>query len=100
MGRAQARRDHAKETADTKEKGGMKNMKKDDCESAIRSLCHRWRSESGQAVRPAEQLSFIAFKNWLAQKGYSHYLSFRTTTSPDYDAELWFDQEFGQVGRR
>jgi hypothetical protein len=74
-------------------------VKKEECEQAIRSLCHKWREASGLSATPPGELSFADFIAWVRQ-GYSQYLSFHTTTSVEYDAELWFDQEFQQSWRR
>ena len=74
-------------------------MKKSEAESAIRHLCHVWGDEVGIARAPESEPSFIAFANWLNDKGYGHYLSFRSARSPRADAELWFDEEFRQMWR-
>lgn len=73
-------------------------MKKAECEEAIRHLCHEWARD----LTPAqlEHPSFSAFKEWVRQKGYSRYLDFRSTMGAEYDAEMWFDQEFKQTWRR
>jgi hypothetical protein len=73
-------------------------MKKEECEAAIRALCHQWKQELSAAQ--LEHPSFSAFKEWVRQKGYSGYLDFRSTVGADFDAELWFDQEFKQTGLR
>jgi len=73
--------------------------KKSECETAIRHLCHEWGRSRGIPSRPDFQPSFADFKSWLSEKGYSHYLHFRSVAGPDYDAEMWFDQEFGQTWR-
>jgi hypothetical protein len=44
--------------------------------------------------------SASAFKAWLHEKHYSHYLDFRSVAGADYDAEAWFDDELGQNWRR
>jgi hypothetical protein len=75
-------------------------MKKDDCEAAISHLCGEWAHEAALTPADMEHPSFLAFKTWLAQKGYAHYLNFRSRAEADYDAELWFDQEFKQTWRR
>jgi len=75
-------------------------MKKEECETAIRQLCHAWRVEANLTPADLEHPSFAAFKSWLGTKGYSAYLNFRSTMGSDYDAELWFDQEFKQTRRR
>ncbi|WP_374656447.1 hypothetical protein [Dongia sp.] len=74
-------------------------MKKDDCEKAIRGLCHDWGREVGIARAAESDPSFSQFKTWLHAKGYSHYLNFRSSISADYDAEQWFIQEFKQGWR-
>ena len=43
---------------------------------------------------------FSAFKSWLGESGYSPNLTFRSRMGADYEAELWFDQEFKQTWRR
>lgn len=74
-------------------------MKKGECEKAIRYLCHEWRSNCGLSDTPPEKLSFSRFFSWM-QQNYPAYLNFRTSTSVSYDAEMWFDEEFGQSWRR
>jgi hypothetical protein len=72
-------------------------MKKSECEKAIRHLARQW-----CAVLTPEQRShpsWLTFKEWLAEKGYSGYLNFRSVAGPDYDAEKWFDDELGQSWR-
>ena len=73
-------------------------MMKGEAEKAIRALCHQW----GEGLTAAERKhpTFDSFKSWLQAKGYSHYLKFRSTAGPEYDAEMWFDQEFKQTWRR
>lgn len=70
-------------------------MLKADCENAIRHLCHQWRKEAGLDSTPASKLSVSSFLLWLRQN-YASYLTFRTTTSVEYDVEMWFDDEFRQ----
>jgi len=72
--------------------------KKSECEQAIRSLAREWLNELLDAKR--ENPSWSAFKTWLGQKHYSHYLDFRPVAGADDDAEAWFDDEFGQNWRR
>lgn len=74
-------------------------MKKEECEKALRNLCHQWRKESGLEGTAAQELSFEAYYSWVQQR-YSNYLDFRSTVSVRYDAEMWFDQEFKQTWRR
>ena len=49
-------------------------MTKDEAEKAIRHLCHEW----AKALSPdrREYPHFSAFKSWLGESGYSHYLTF------------------------
>jgi hypothetical protein len=46
----------------------------------------------------SEHPSFSAFKAWLGTNSYAHYLNFGSRAGADYDAELWFDQEFNRRG--
>jgi hypothetical protein len=73
-------------------------MKKSECETAIRSLCHDWAKLRDIPSAPERQPSFVDFIGWVRQN-YPRYLDFRTTTSVNYDAEMWFDQEFKQTWR-
>jgi hypothetical protein len=73
--------------------------KKSDCESIIRQLCREWARVRGIPSRPDFQPSFVEFKSWLRENGYSRYLNFRSVMGPEEDAERWFDQEFGQTWR-
>lgn len=77
----------------------MASVKKAEAEKAIRYLCHQWRAESGLGGVPENDLSFSDFLSWVRNK-YSAYLDFRTTTSVEYDAEMWFDREFHQSWKR
>ena len=74
-------------------------MKKAECETAIRQLCHEWAEARGIPITPSDHPSFANFKSWLSERGYSRYLRFRSVAGPNYDAEMWFDQEFGQTWR-
>jgi hypothetical protein len=75
-------------------------MKKSDAEQAIRQLCDEWAREAQLTEADLKHPSYSTFKSWLSAKGYSHYLNFRSVAGADYDAELWFDQEFNQTWRR
>lgn len=74
-------------------------LKKDECERAIRPLCHQWARECGLSKEQLADPSFSDFKDWLSAKGYSRYLEFRSVMGADEDAERWFDQEFKQMWR-
>ena len=71
-------------------------MKRDECERAIRYLCRRWREIAGFSKTPPEELMFSNFISWI-RRNYPRYLKFHTKISVDYDAELWFAQEFNQI---
>ena len=75
------------------------HMKKDECEQAIRHLCHKWREDCGFSSTPKEELSFGKFYQWV-QDHYRPYLQFPATMGVTYMVELWFDQEFGRTGQR
>lgn len=76
-------------------------MKIDEAERAIRSLCRQWIADVYGGELPAgTHPSWSDFKVWLELKGYSHYLEFRSRRGANADAELWFDDEFGQSWRR
>ena len=70
-------------------------MRKPECETAIRSLCHTWASEQSNVdlVHP----SFSRFTTWLDAHHYSNYLRFKSRMGPRYDAEMWFDAELKQT---
>jgi hypothetical protein len=74
-------------------------MKKDECESKIRYLCHEW--ANGRSEQQRERLaSFLEFRAWLMANGYSQCLDFKSRAGALFDAELWFDQELGQTWTR
>ncbi len=80
-------------------------MKKAEAENAIRGLCHQWAEEC--SIRPDPNKgpldfhpSFPRFKTWAYNKGFGCYFKFRSLVGADYDAEIWFDQEFKQTWRR
>jgi hypothetical protein len=74
-------------------------MKKDECEGAIRHLCGEWRRQPEQRDKLDSQLYFSDFLTWTRRE-YPRYLNFRSAISAEYDAELWFDEEFGQTWKR
>jgi hypothetical protein len=73
-------------------------MKKDTAEAAIRHLARDFRDTLPEPDR--EHPSFAAFTAWLEKNGHSKYLGFRSLAGAHYDAEMWFDDEFGQNWRR
>ena len=72
--------------------------KKAECEQAIRRLARDWFASLPEAEK--EHPSWMAFKNWLREKHYSHYLDFRSAADADEIAEMWFDDELVQNWRR
>ena len=79
-------------------------MKKAEAEQMIRHLCGEWANEKGlphQSQRKAYfYASYSEFKNWCIAKGYGNYFEFRSKLGANYDANLWFDNEFNQAGLR
>ncbi len=75
-------------------------MRKDESESAIRALCHQWKKERNLGPAELEHPSFSDFKAWAQASGYGQYFQFPSVMGADYDAEMWFDQEFSQMWRR
>ncbi len=76
-------------------------MKKSDAEPKIRHLCHVWATEmKHDRTAPDYNPSFPYFTTWMFEKGYGHYLDFRSRAGARYDAEMWFDEELGQSWRR
>ena len=68
-------------------------MTKDECERAIRALCHKWRDARALSDAQLKHPSFQDFLAWLNENGFSRCLSFRSTIGAGRQAELWFDQE-------
>ncbi|MBT1517529.1 hypothetical protein KIP88_45450 [Bradyrhizobium sp. SRL28] len=80
---------------------GLRNTsceEKSECEQAIRSLARDRLDTLPEGAR--ENPSWSAFKTWLGEKHYSHYLNFRSVAGPDYDAKTWFDDALAQNWRR
>ena len=73
-------------------------MKKDEAEAGLRRLCHVWRTETGKAAVPEDELYFSDYLTWVEQHHRS-YLAFRSTVPAIDLAETWFDQEFHQSWR-
>ncbi len=74
-------------------------MKISEAEPAIRSLTHIWAKLPENAEFQKSDLSFQVFWNWLSDSNWS-YTQFNSRTGARYDAELWFDEETGQMGKR
>src|SRR5688572_29210964 len=74
-------------------------MTKAESEKVIRHLCSVWAREREIPMPSSypQMASFGAFTAWLDEKGYGHYLNFRSTMGPREDAERWFYQEFKQT---
>ncbi len=76
-------------------------MKKSEAEPAIRHLIGKWLSEnSAEQSHHESGPRFSDFHTWLNLNGYGHYLNFRSTMGPLFDADLWFDEETGQLWKR
>ena len=73
-------------------------MKKPESESLIRSLDHDWATEVGFSRESGELPSYRDFRAWLLEMR-PDALRFRSTMGADYDAEMWFDEELGQMWR-
>jgi hypothetical protein len=57
-------------------------------------------SEARAARSPSlHQPDFSDFKAWLNANGYSHYLILVPEKYPDVDAQAWFNDELGRIGR-
>ena len=74
-------------------------MRKQESEKAIRALCHQWREARGYSNAAADRPSFTDFRACVRQND-PRCLQFSTSTSVEYDVELWFDEEFGQAESR
>lgn len=74
-------------------------MKKSECETAIRHLCHVWAKETGCDTASGAHPNVAAFISWVRGR-HPAYLEFRSAVSPEYDIEPWFDQELKQTWRR
>jgi hypothetical protein len=74
-------------------------VKRADAEKAIRSLVHDWARDAGVEPGQSHMPFFSEFRRWLNERGYSGYLSFRSTMGAEDDAERWFDQELRQTWR-
>lgn len=78
-------------------------MKRDECEKAIRGLCHQWAIETGVSRdhKADPEPSVYKFKTWMHQNGHGRFLEFRTLKgySADEWIEIWFAQEMKQAWR-
>jgi hypothetical protein len=70
-----------------------------EAKKALCSLMHVWRKEAGYDELSESQLSSGEFMGWV-RDNYPHYLKFRSSTTVEYDVELWFDREFKQAWAR
>ncbi|WP_139221185.1 hypothetical protein [Bosea sp. OK403] len=78
----------------------MAEITQADAEAHIRRLCKVWADERGIPHAATNPPSFLAFSQWMDEKGYSHVFSFRATIGAKQMAEMWFDQELGQMWRQ
>jgi len=67
-------------------------VRKEESDKAIRALCHQWREARDFSNTQADHPSFTDFLAWVGQND-PRYLQFSTSTSADYDAEPWFEEE-------
>lgn len=74
-------------------------MKKSEAKKIIHVLFDQWRKECGFSQTPTYELSFYDFYDWV-QNHYAQVLRFRTTTSVQFDVEMWFDVHFEQLMTR
>ncbi|WP_238367630.1 hypothetical protein [Mesobacterium pallidum] len=74
-------------------------MKKADAEKVIRSLVHDWAAETGFMNNGDQEPSFYDFWSWLEARA-PQAKDFRSVGGADYIAEMWFDEELGQLWRR
>lgn len=74
-------------------------MQQAEAEKGIRYLIDIWRTESGQLGVPKQDLAFSTFWYWL-QANHAPYTNFRARGSARERAEIWFDQETGQMWKR
>lgn len=73
-------------------------MKKPDAEREIRALIRVWRDQEPQRGVANDKLHFSDFFRWLKENSPGH-LKFKTSTSVEYDIEMWFDDELKQRWR-
>lgn len=72
-------------------------MTKEECKMALHELFGKWASE-----RSEDQLKhpgFYDFKLWLSEKGFSHYMGFRSSIGADEEVYQWFNSHFKQMWR-
>lgn len=68
-------------------------------ERSLRYLCRMWREARGVRSPSLHQSEFSDFEAWLKANGYSHYLIVVSERYPDVDAQAWFNDELGRIGR-
>jgi len=74
------------------------DMKKKDAEREIRTLISVWRQQEPQLGTANEEIHCSDFIRWLRDNSPGH-LKFKTSTSVEYDIEMWFDDELKQRWR-
>lgn len=70
-------------------------MTKEECEKAVRYLCHEWARETGA---DQQNPSFTDFMAWL-RRHHPQHLNFRSTGGAAGAIERWFNLEFRQGWR-
>lgn len=75
-------------------------IKKDEAKRAFHQMFGDWANETGLLPPYGNNfIDFYNFKNWVNEKGYSHYFDFRTSGSSENCVERWFDANFKQISR-
>lgn len=75
-------------------------MKKSEAEPAIRQLIDQWLAHKRDMGADLSHPSFSEFRSLVEAQGFGRYFKFRSTAGPLYDAEMWCDEETGQMWRR
>lgn len=70
-------------------------MKKDECERAVRSLCHEWRTVKGLSATTTYDLNIADCMSWI-KRNHPEFFKFRSTMGADDTVEMWIADEFRQ----
>lgn len=74
-------------------------MRKGDAKEAFETMFNEWEKELGTTITAESDPSFAQFSRWAHEKGYSHYLNFRSRIGAREDVENWFISRFKQRWR-
>jgi hypothetical protein len=76
--------------------------RKIDAHAALLQLFLQWQAQKWPVDEAADvDVGWSEFKQWLAERHFSHYLDFRSSPGgADQEAEAWFDEHFKQMRRR